>query len=271
MTPSTPSLLHSDQPGPLHPTRGPARPRPGTLQRALIRYRPAINALALRYSRYRLWLLGPEDLSSVAEARLMRAYDEFDQSLGVEFGTYAMLRVRGAMIDAMRSADPLSRELRVFRHVHAETRRRLRQELQREPTALETADALGCGLDRYEELRLTIAQRCRPQRRRCAELVPQGVAGRPDDLVEQKDLWDRLMELVDGLPPRSRQVLRGLYAEGRSSTEMAQRLGLTQGRITQLHKEGLRRLRGAWNAARLLDDEAALPPLPMFCLDEDAP
>lgn len=192
-----------------------------------------------------------EDLASAGALALVQAGRSFDPSRGVPFSRYAARRIRGAIVDELRSMDWAPRAARRQARRLSDVREQLTDTLHRAPTREELAEALG-----VETCALDVAQG-HLERRLLSLDVPGGTA-----VMELSDsqlgpearilVLERLRYLhaaVAELPDRHRAVIEGLFFRDRTANELATELGVTPSRISQMRSEALRMLGDALRTA----------------------
>ncbi len=192
-----------------------------------------------------------DDLVSAGHLALVLAARAYDPTTGVPFARYAALRIRGALIDELRSMDWATRGARHRARELGTATERLTATLGRTPTRAELAGALGTDVDGVDQARrdaetrvLSLDATVNP----VADVLPQEGPG-PEDVVLVTERLRYLGAGVDALPERLRTVVRGLYFDDRSVGELADELGVTQSRISQLRTEALALLRDGLNAS----------------------
>jgi RNA polymerase sigma factor FliA len=184
-----------------------------------------------------------DDLASAGYAALVTAARAFDDSRGIPFGRFAAVRVRGALLDELRSMDWASRSVRA-RARRAETARtELTAQLGRTPTAQELAELLGVAVSELSTVDDDV--------QRAAVLSLQGfAAGTADDMVTETALnpeemllhRERIGYLHDAvavLPERLRYVVEASFLQEKPLSEVAASLGVTESRVSQLRTEAL--------------------------------
>ena len=194
-----------------------------------------------------------DDLMQEGMFGLMDAIDKFDPERGIKFRTYCGTRIRGAMLDGLRSQDWASRLTRQ-RSNHAE---RVRQDflsrLGRPPTDEELAEELNLEVDMLKKANahsmLTISDR-RPesgeQRNASIDTLSPSDHGDPLDQVNRKDMME---VLTRSLSEKERRILYMYYLENLNLREIGEQLSLTESRVCQIHGNVIKRLRD-----RLADD-----------------
>jgi RNA polymerase sigma factor for flagellar operon FliA len=195
--------------------------------------------------------LGTDDLIGAGSLALVQAAHAFDPSLGVPFARFANTRVRGAMIDQMRQRDWASRTVRSRSKAIESAAETLTAGLGRRPTDAELGAA--CGMTETE----VRDARSGADRAVLLSLDPlatddDGLATsvpdpgpRPEEAVIAAERMGYLRDAIAELPDRLRLVVTQYYLEQRPLTEIAESLGVTQSRASQLRSEGLDLLREA--------------------------
>lgn len=195
-----------------------------------------------------------DDLESAGYEALVRCARSYDPSVGTSFAQYARIRVRGAVVDELRSADWASRGARRAERQLTTAEDRLTQELGRRPSAEELAADLGSdGPD---------LMRTRERVQRAAVLSLNAVVGESDvDLAtnlvseelgqEERLLADErsrvLHAAVEALPDRLRQVVNDYFLGEKPMAEIAAEMGVGESRISQMRAQALELLREGLN------------------------
>jgi RNA polymerase sigma factor for flagellar operon FliA len=194
-----------------------------------------------------------DDLTSAGLTALVLAARAFDAERGVPFDRYAATRIRGALLDELRSADWASRSVRRRARDLAETRSRLANVLGRVPTSAEVAQAAGMSQDEVaanddDVSRAQVLSLQGSTTTPIDELVPTR-APSPEDLVEHAERLTYLREAIEELPERLRIVVQDYFFAERPMADIAAELGVTDSRISQMRAEALTLLRDALNHA----------------------
>nr|WP_243889224.1 sigma-70 family RNA polymerase sigma factor [Dermatophilus congolensis] len=199
-----------------------------------------------------------DDLVSAGMAALAAAARSFDPSLGVPFGRYAVRRIRGALLDELRSADWATRSLRSKVRRRDAVHDELAAKLGRRPEVGEVAQALGASVSELEKLdadlhssvvlRLdVITDGAGGDGSGVDALLPSSVAT-PEATLLARERRAYLRDAVAVLPERLRVVVRGCFFEDRPMRELAEELGVTESRISQMRAEALKLLRDGMNS-----------------------
>jgi len=212
----------------------------------------------VRYTAYRLaWRLPPqisvEDLISVGLNGLYDAMERYEAGK-VKLKTYAQYRIKGAMLDELRSLEwvPRSKKKKINHLKNAHIR--LEQELKRNPEDEEVAEVLGLSLDEYYRLleeskggmTLKFEDFDNGQEGHAVNLmdnIEDPNAQNPLHLLLEMDQKKTLARLIEELPEKEKMVLSLYYWEELTMKEVGAVLGLTESRVCQLHNQALLRLR----------------------------
>jgi RNA polymerase sigma factor for flagellar operon FliA len=190
-----------------------------------------------------------DDLSSAGLTALVQAAGAFDASRGVPFARYAATRVRGAVLDELRGIDWASRSVRRRARDLEETRNRLSGELGRPATEAEVGTALGLRADEIAANRDDVARASVVSLSGIAdtsldELLPSGGLT-PEQVVVHGERVAYLREAIVELPERLRVVVEQYFFAERPMAEIADELGVTESRVSQIRAEALSLLKGA--------------------------
>lgn len=200
---------------------------------------------------------GPErgDLISAGVQGLIQAASSFDPGRGLAFSTLAVTRIRGAMLDELRRWDTTPRSVRKRERQLRSTEADLKASLGREPTVDEVAEALDVStedihgwrsdLNRHVEESLDHAPPARGEEFRGLSAVETTADDGPsvEDSVSDAQTREILMECIQSLPERDARILALYYYEGLRLREIAQLMGVTESRISQIRQAALKTLR----------------------------
>ncbi len=195
-----------------------------------------------------------DDLVGAGTLGLIQALEGFDLSRGLVFSTYAMQRIRGAMLDELRSRDWMPRAARDRARKLAETIARLESHLGRAPEHQEIARALGVDLNTYWQKWANLGKRRMipldasglegvHASVRLDETLPDPRAEDPMGGVTTDELKGQLREAISGLPQQERMVLALYYYEELNLRQIGEVLHVTESRVSQIRSRALKRLR----------------------------
>ena len=194
-----------------------------------------------------------DDLTSAGMAALVQAARSFDAERGVVFARYAATRIRGAILDELRGIDWASRSVRRRARELDEARTKLAAALGRVPTTAEVASALGL---RPEEVvandddvsRASVMSLQGFGDTPVEDLLPTTEPS-PETHLEHREQLGYLVDAVAELPERLRKVVEDYFFAERPMAEIAEDLGVSESRISQMRAEALVLLKDAMNAA----------------------
>ena len=189
--------------------------------------------------------LDKDDLLSSGFFGLLDAIDRFDPTRNIKFETYAGVRIRGAMIDYLRSKDWIPVTMRQKIRKYEQTVYNLETELGRSATDKEVAAALEISLDELQ----TLVNQCNsatviPLEEYLKTDVSEAVDTNPANSTELFELKETLAKAIDRLPEKERTVVSLYYYEEMTLKEISLILHLSEARISQLHTKAIFRMRG---------------------------
>jgi RNA polymerase sigma factor FliA len=209
-----------------------------------------------------------DDLTSAGCIALVQAARGFDAERGVPFARYAATRIRGAILDELRSIDWASRSVRRRARDLDETRSRLANALGRVPSDAEVASALGMTLEEIAANDEDIARAQvlsidgspdNPYAESLASNTPS-----PEQMIEHRERLTYMVEAVAELPERLRIVVQEYFLNERPMAEIAETLGVSESRVSQMRAEALVLLKDAINV-QLEPELVAAPSRPEGC------
>ena len=194
-----------------------------------------------------------EDLISSGVLGLLEAMEKFDAARGIKLNTFAYLRIRGAMIDELRKRDWFPRSARTKAKKLEEVIRKLESELGRYPREEEVAEELKVDLDDYLVMLKDfgslsilsiedISEVSGMDRDGIIRYVMEEGAS-PEKIAEMRELEAMLGREINRLPEKQRLVLSLYYYEDMNMKEIAEVLGITEARISQIHSQAVLSLR----------------------------
>lgn len=218
----------------------------------LERYLPLVKHVATRLSHSLPSFVDVDDLAGMGIFGLFDAVDRFDPTMGVKFKTYAMNRIRGSILDELRSLDWVPRLVRIKASKIEKACNALHRELGREPTYYEMAQQLGMDFDEYSSMiegaaataMISLSEEWTDQddnhgNRKIDLLADDDRSGSPTHEMQLRDIRD---VIADQLSEKERIIVTLYYYEGLSMKEIANVLSLTESRICQIHGKVMTRL-----------------------------
>jgi RNA polymerase sigma factor FliA len=236
-------------------------------ERLVVAYSPLVKFVAGRLGAGLPSHVEDADLIYYGLRGLIGAIERFEPERGIKFETFAMTRIRGAIIDELRSLDWVPRSVRARAREIERANAKLEHKLQRAPTDEEMAAELDMSMDEFQEALLQISNSTiaaldemwtvsdsSGDQISLLDTLHDPDAPDPEKLVDASELKDRVAEAIARLPEREKLVIALYYYENLTLREIGEVLGVTESRISQLHTKAVLRLR-----SRLQDehDDAA--------------
>ena len=213
----------------------------------LTQYMPLVRRQALTLQVRLPASIELDDLIQAGMVGLLEALGRFDAAQGATFATFASQRIRGAMMDELRTRDWLPRSVRRSARAVDDAVRRLEQRLGRPPEEGEIARELEMPLSEYQQL---LNDTNSGQLLPFEELVADGgePAGddaqhRPFDQLLDEQQRQTLIEAIEALPEHEKLLMALYYQEEMNLKEVGAVLGVTESRVSQLHSQAVSRLR----------------------------
>jgi RNA polymerase sigma factor for flagellar operon FliA len=226
----------------------------GEQERVLLEHLPIVRFLARRIHERLPQHVDIEDLVSAGVVGLMDAFSKFDPTKKVQFRSYAQFRIRGAILDSLRTLDWSPRELRRKGRAVEEAIRVLTAKLGHAPNEGEVAVEMTLSLDEYQQLLgdlkgLEIGTLHLERNEDSGEEELAYVPGRPEEdplfCCLRGELEERLAEAIAHLPDRERLVMSLYYYEELTMREIGLALGVVESRVSQVHASAVVHLRVA--------------------------
>jgi RNA polymerase sigma factor for flagellar operon FliA len=192
-----------------------------------------------------------DDLVQNGMIGLLDAIDRFETGMGAQFETYAVQRVRGAMLDGLRENDWLPRNLRRELRRIEQTITRLEQEFGRVPSEDELATALGISLADYQKMLqgarghqvISFEDLIEEDGEGFLERHFVDSDGDPARILEDEDMKKLLVQGIELLPEREKLMMSLYYERDLNLREIGEIIGVTESRVSQLHAQAIARLR----------------------------
>jgi RNA polymerase sigma factor for flagellar operon FliA len=198
-------------------------------------------------------IMDREEAQAYGIEGLIKGVDSFDPDRGISFLSFAHQRIRGSILDALRKSDVMSRGLRSRVREVEQACQELGSLLGRWPTSKEIALKLNLPLEEVRYLQDQAGTRVYSlDRLRSGDENGESSGWEPcddDDLVDpadaldQKELFQALQVAIGRLRERDREVIEMRYRQSRSLSQIAGHLGISESRVSQIHKSALRKLR----------------------------
>ncbi|MBC7658663.1 MAG: FliA/WhiG family RNA polymerase sigma factor [Chitinophagaceae bacterium] len=217
-------------------------------------YAPLIRFVAQRIAARLPSNIDIDDLISAGVIGLMDAIEKYDPSRDNKFKTYAEFRIRGAILDELRSQDWVPRSVRDKAKKIEKTYAELEQKFGRAVTDEELSGALGIQLDEYYDMvskvkavtLLSIDELSGPNqqdRKSLLECLENVSSKNPFTQLKSKGIRDLLVKHIDELPEKQKLVLSLYYYEDLNLKEIGRILEVTESRVSQLHTQAVEKLR----------------------------
>ncbi len=208
-------------------------------------YAPQIRYLAYRMKAKLPKSIDMSELISAGTLGLMESLKKYRADLGIRFETYAESRIRGAMLDELRRLDWFSRGLRQRVRQLDEAVWQLEQELGRQPSLEEIHERTGLSeKEIHQGMEALQSQLAIPLDSIEDTLANEGDKnGEPFHDTVFNELTEKIAVLIDRLTDKEKLVLSLYYTEELNMREVAEVLGVTEGRVSQLHSQAISRLR----------------------------
>jgi len=212
----------------------------GLRNRLVLQYAPLVKYVAGRLRTRMPESVDPDDLVSDGVLGLMDAIERFEPARGLSFQTFAVPRIRGAIIDGMRAMDFVPRSVRDKLRAVQRAQVVLEERLGRVPEDTEVAREVGIPVQQLRDL-------SRQANSNHASLddfdLADELSSAADQRVEQGDVNASLMRVVDQLGERDQVIIALYYFEGLTLAEIGQVLGVTESRVSQVHRRATTTLR----------------------------
>ena len=199
-----------------------------------------------------------EDIASYGVEGLIDAIEKYSPDRGAKFETYALMRIRGAIIDKIRANDWLPRTVRKKIKEVKEAINNLKIEFGRMPTNQEVADKLGIEKEKVDEIlaqdtgidSLYDKKNLGDESVEIIDTIEDSKSERPEEAAEKKDAKLELERALKRLPERERMLLVFYYHENMTLKEIGEAINVSESRVCQLHAQAIMKLRNILSASR---------------------
>jgi RNA polymerase sigma factor for flagellar operon FliA len=217
------------------------------------KYLPLVEKSVMRVKERVPFHVEADDLVNQGVIGLLDAIDRFDPSKGVPFPAFAEIRIRGAIMDYLRSLDWLPRSSRGRLKEYEEALKMLEQRLGREPHPKELAEILGVEEEDVHRLELEFANQFFVSlatpivEAEDSHILLDVLAGdeneSPEAICERVETIELLAKAIDKLPQRDQILLSLYYRDDLTMKEIGKVLDISESRVSQLHSRALLRLK----------------------------
>jgi RNA polymerase sigma factor for flagellar operon FliA len=185
------------------------------------------------------------DYLQYAHVGLLESIERYDPDRGAKFETYAAIRINGAILYGLESSSELHEQLAARRRMLADRASSLNGD---------ATDASGSDVfARLADIAMGLAVGFMLEDSGMFRADDEGVADSGYAGIELRQMSGRLHEAVDRLPERQQQLIRGHYLQHQTFDEIAQRMNVSRGRVSQLHRDALGKLAGYLRESREID------------------
>lgn len=222
-------------------------------------YLPLVKFVAGRVRMTLPAFVDEDDLVGYGVLGLLDAVAKFDPARGVKFETYAVTRIRGAILDGLRALDWVPAHVRQRVRDLQAAYARLEGQLGRPATEEEVAKEMGITLEELSQ-RITEAAAtslvsleglwaAEAREGPALSSLPDREAPDPVEMAEWEERKEMLAWAIDRLPDRERMIIALFYFEGLTLKEISRLLGVSPGRVSQLHAQAMMRLKASLELA----------------------
>ena len=216
----------------------------------ILKYAPLVKKIAERMAMRLPPHISKDELIGPGIIGLFDAIEKFDPTKGIQFRTYANLRIKGAILDELRKMDWISRSVRRNINRLEDSIRGLELKLDRAPNDDEIAEEMGLDMDTYYKM---VSRSCGVNLLSLDELMLDGSTPKiskqvsdvssPFDDFKIKEIKDVIAKSLSTLSKKEQLVMSLYYYEELTLKEIAKVLNLTESRISQIHSKAILRLR----------------------------
>ncbi len=227
----------------------------------ILNYSPLVKYVAGRLASSLPQTVDTADLISYGIFGLIDAIEKYDPSRAIKFETYAIARIKGAIIDELRAMDWVPRSVRSRAREIENAYISLENELKRVPNDQEVADRIGVSTKEYADILTRLSYTSvvsfeelwvggdREDGQNAIGTIRDDSADDPVAMFESTEIKEILATAIERLPEREKTVIALYYYEGLTLKEIGQILGVTESRVSQLHTKAVLRLRARLHAA----------------------
>jgi RNA polymerase sigma factor FliA len=224
-------------------------------ERLILHYAPLVKYVAGRLGAGLPQSVEQADLVSNGMFGLMDALEKFDPGREVKFETYAIPRIRGAILDELRAMDWVPRSIRFKAREVDKAHTLLEAKLGRGPTDAEVAEQLGLDIEELHEvitqislvsvmaLEEVVGSDEKGEQRSLLDTLADAASSDPTAALEGQEMRGLLSAAINSLSEREKIVVTLYYFEGLTLSEIGEILGVTESRVCQIHTKAVGTLR----------------------------
>jgi RNA polymerase sigma factor for flagellar operon FliA len=237
-------------------------------ERLVLAYAPLVKYVAGRMSSGLPSHVEESDLISYGLLGLISAIERFEPEREIKFETFAITRIKGSIIDELRSLDWVPRSVRTKAREIERANAKLEHELHRAPTDQEMAKALDITVDEFQDSLVRISNSSvvaldelwtvsdsSGDQVSLLDTIQDPQAADPAMEMDTTEMKDRLADAIARLPEREKLVVALYYYENLTLREIGEVLGVTESRVSQLHTKAVLRLKSRLQGDPLADAE----------------
>jgi RNA polymerase sigma factor FliA len=237
-------------------------------ERLVLAYAPLVKYVAGRMSSGLPSHVEESDLISYGLLGLISAIERFEPEREIKFETFAITRIKGSIIDELRSLDWVPRSVRTKAREIEKANAKLEHSLHRAPTDQEMAKELDVTVDEFQESLVRISNSSvvaldelwtvsdsSGDQVSLLDTIQDPQAADPATEMDTTEMKDRLADAIARLPEREKLVVALYYYENLTLREIGEVLGVTESRVSQLHTKAVLRLKSRLQGDPLADAE----------------
>ena len=237
-------------------------------ERLVLAYAPLVKYVAGRMSSGLPSHVEESDLISYGLLGLISAIERFEPEREIKFETFAVTRIKGSIIDELRSLDWVPRSVRTKAREIEKANAKLEHRLHRAPTDQEMAKELGVEIEDFQDSLVRISNSSvvaldelwtvsdsSGDQVSLLDTIQDPQASDPATEMDTTEMKDRLADAIARLPEREKLVVALYYYENLTLREIGEVLGVTESRVSQLHTKAVLRLKSRLQGDPLADAE----------------